>query len=466
MVPLLWMLVATGLTPQQGRRPVLRIISTETLVVEIEVRWNAASIPGTYARYEWEARNRNVLLADDTTASTVDTMAVRRPRETDTLEVRTFVRGIGPDGPGPWGWGSDPLLVPGAPGGRSVTGETGEPPPSPTPTPGGVATRAPAEPPRDSTNRILPLPDRSTVQSGSPVQRRPPPPPERRGTDSVVAPLTARPQPAVPSAPQTLPKRGGSHEPDDYRTIVGRPFDSRAVRDGDRGEGSLPYRHGGSEGFDGIEYRSDRLTIVQAPDAPLSPPNVLDIRYPRGMTGGRAPGTVQTQRTGWTNPEGLYIRYAFRLSRNFAGHPTTTNKIFHYWVDGNRVFDRVVGSGNGRLQYQVAKQGGAPSCQRIKRSPANSRLIPNRGNGSIERGRWYIVELQMVLNTPGGCDGTVRAWLNGRLIIEYTDIGIRRSDEGRLRWQQIQLSPTWGGGGSRVPHDFHLQIDDIYVSGR
>ena len=257
----------------------------------------------------------------------------------------------------------------------------------------------------------------------------------------------------------------GSFEPAGYTPIVGRRFNTLAATDPDRGTGSLPYKTGGSEGWDGFEYSQSNLSIASDPAAPLSPSSVLRIHYAANRAGGVSPGTAQSLpfRSGYgATPRELYMSYAFKASTSFYGHPTSTNKIFFYWVAGGpRVFDRLVGTGMNPLRYQVALQGTAPTCE------TRTRLTGNRGaSATIARGQWYHVELQMVLNSAGSCNGLVRVWLNGVLLMEYTNVGILAAGEASGRWDQLQLRPVWGGGGSTTPQAFDLWIDHAYVSGR
>src|SRR5690606_30973736 len=50
---------------------------------------------------------------------------------------------------------------------------------------------------------------------------------------------------------------------------------------------------------------------------------------------------------------------------------------------------------------------------------------PRRGLGLLEKNRWYCIEQYVKLNTPGAADGVMRAWVDGRLAFERTDIRSR-----------------------------------------
>jgi hypothetical protein len=44
-----------------------------------------------------------------------------------------------------------------------------------------------------------------------------------------------------------------------------------------------------------------------------------------------------------------------------------------------------------------------------------------------ERGRWYVIETEIKLNTPGKADGEVRYWIDGKLMAEKTGMNLNAS---------------------------------------
>ncbi len=46
----------------------------------------------------------------------------------------------------------------------------------------------------------------------------------------------------------------------------------------------------------------------------------------------------------------------------------------------------------------------------------------------LKKGQWVRIEQEAVLNTPGNNDGTLRMWVDGKLVLERYDIGFRKSD--------------------------------------
>ncbi|MGH7559690.1 MAG: hypothetical protein ACRENB_01590, partial [Gemmatimonadales bacterium] len=247
------------------------------------------------------------------------------------------------------------------------------------------------------------------------------------------------------------PSPGGFNEPAGLGALNTRGFNSVAADD---------YDKTGAEGWDAVEGRSLNFTVVADAAAPLSASKVMQTRYPAGMNGGVAPGTGQYSWSPGAGHRKLYHRFAIKASSNFAGHSTTTNKLFHIWVGGqNRVFYRLVGSGSNALDFQVALQGVPDARTRFTRNVAGTSSI-------ITRGQWYTVEVVLQLNTAGVADGTIDFWINGSHIGRYTDVQFLGGGEGAMTFHQIQWSPTWGGGGGTVPADMYLWLDHSYASAR
>ena len=217
-------------------------------------------------------------------------------------------------------------------------------------------------------------------------------------------------------------------------------------------------------GWDEVEgcpqVNGGNLTIITDDGAPFSALNVAQMRYPQGFQGGSSPAVAQLNVSSSLGYKQLYIRYFIKVSSSFEGHPTGTNKVFHFWIGtpaGNRVFDRIVAVGQAPLDYQVALQGVPDS---------RSRLTGNLGvSTTFQRNKWYKIEILMIANTPGQANGIVRAWMDGQKVIEYTDVQIMAAGESPV-WSQVQWSPTWGGGGGTTSVLFHMWLDHTYVSGR
>ncbi len=67
----------------------------------------------------------------------------------------------------------------------------------------------------------------------------------------------------------------------------------------------------------------------------------------------------------------------------------------------------------------------------------------------------------MRLNVPGEKNGVLRAWIDGRLAFEKTDIRFRLTD--KLKIEQIWMN-WYHGGKLPSPHDQHIYIDNVVVA--
>jgi hypothetical protein len=83
------------------------------------------------------------------------------------------------------------------------------------------------------------------------------------------------------------------------------------------------------------------------------------------------------------------------------------------------------------------------------------------GLGLLERDRWYCLEQYFKLNSPGKKDGTLRAWIDGRLAFEKTDVHVRDLDTMKI--EQVWMN-VYHGGSAPAPHDMHLFIDNVVIA--
>ena len=81
--------------------------------------------------------------------------------------------------------------------------------------------------------------------------------------------------------------------------------------------------------------------------------------------------------------------------------------------------------------------------------------------GFLENDRWYSVEQYLKLNTPGDRDGVLRAWIDGRLAFEKTDIRFRHVD--KLKIEQVWMN-VYHGGTKPSPYDQHVFIDNVVIA--
>jgi hypothetical protein len=88
-------------------------------------------------------------------------------------------------------------------------------------------------------------------------------------------------------------------------------------------------------------------------------------------------------------------------------------------------------------------------------------LWQNGYRGYLMKNRWYGIEQYLRMNSPGERDGVLRAWVDGRLAFEKTDIRFRHTD--RLKIEQIWMN-VYHGGKKPSPYDQHLFVDNVVIA--
>jgi len=81
--------------------------------------------------------------------------------------------------------------------------------------------------------------------------------------------------------------------------------------------------------------------------------------------------------------------------------------------------------------------------------------------GYLENNRWYSIEQYAKMNTPGKNDGILRAWVDGRLAFEKTDLRMRDVESLKIEtvWLNVYLGGSW-----TARSDHHLYIDEVVIS--
>lgn len=213
------------------------------------------------------------------------------------------------------------------------------------------------------------------------------------------------------------------------------------------------------EGWDNIDHSAGSYRIIPDTTAPTSPLAIGRIIYPAGFGGGSAPATLQRS----CNVPRLYVRFWMRLSANWSGHSTGTNKVHHFWSGPaggiNRAFFSAEGAGAAALTPTMRLQGAANDMP-----DPRAFLNPNLGTAKFIRGQWHEVEIVLVTNTVGYANGEAHWWLDGVKQGEYTDVQFIANVNAQ-NWAQVQFSPTYGGAGGTVPAEQYMDMDRMYISG-
>jgi hypothetical protein len=191
--------------------------------------------------------------------------------------------------------------------------------------------------------------------------------------------------------------------------------------------------------------------VVRDTTAPGSPPDVLEIRYPSGSTGGSAPGTVVLP---LTHPHRIFVGMWWWADPEWQGHASNVNKVQFLFPAGGGVFTMVMyGPPTGPFEMRVLPQfPDVPS----------SWLVPNVGTAApLTLGAWHRLEWVVVASSATGIpDGICQWWVDGKLVGAYAGLQVPTGG-----FEEYKLSPTWGGLGDVKQHDDVFRFDEIRLSG-
>lgn len=242
------------------------------------------------------------------------------------------------------------------------------------------------------------------------------------------------------------------NEPDGMIPVTERPFDAHD-EDG--------WSHNERDGY----------SIVEVDDAPHSPRSVGEMFYPAGFRSGSAPSRAW-RGLGDGDWRRLYLDFWHRVSPNWYGHPSLVNKILFLTrreSAGAPAIVNYTGSGDGPFYPQVRMQdntwgnwgwldaGSVDAVNEAAVTEEEARLTP---------GEWQRWEVYLVYNTAGNQDGTIRLWIDGNLILDYSGTALfsKDVDPALMFWNGVKWDPTHGGTGGEVPADQFQQIDHFYAS--
>jgi hypothetical protein len=95
---------------------------------------------------------------------------------------------------------------------------------------------------------------------------------------------------------------------------------------------------------------------------------------------------------------------------------------------------------------------------------APNNLFCGRGTGGmLERERWYSIEMQVRMNTPGSADGVLRGWVDGVLSYEKLNMEYRRPGHDGLHVRTVWLNVYKGGTSGNCERGY-VYLDNMVVS--
>ena len=221
----------------------------------------------------------------------------------------------------------------------------------------------------------------------------------------------------------------------------------------------------------GVTKPPERTHLVQAdPERKFEPlrGQALRVRVEQGGHYGLSLTFPFKKRLGY-EPEEAYFRYYLRFADDWT--PRRGGKLPGFggtygragW--GGRPVDGTDGW-SARGLFEGQKDGRTPIgfyCYHMDmKGVYGSNWVWDRdGLGFLENNRWYCIEQDVKLNTPGQADGVLQGWVDGRLAFEKTDVRFRAVDTLKIEavWINVYLGGTW-----TAERDHHLYLDEIVIS--
>ncbi len=221
--------------------------------------------------------------------------------------------------------------------------------------------------------------------------------------------------------------------------------------------------------------RNPRMQVIDDPTAPMSPPKVMQIRFPAGWEAGRGPATWG----GWDNTgkgragqkEKVYFSMWLKIQgptyeneivgtkMGFFGAATPTTFATHNTWFFLKGFGRPTIADAFPVEIHQSFFGpGAPrdNVRNIRQNIARGRVMT--------AGVWHHWEALLELNTPGATNGVFKWWIDGQLVMSYSNMTYIYGNYTN-GFYDFNFNPTWGGRGDVKTKEDAILIDHIYMSG-
>jgi hypothetical protein len=220
-------------------------------------------------------------------------------------------------------------------------------------------------------------------------------------------------------------------------------------------------------------YDGDRFVLSSKEAA--AGQKAIEFHFPKGQL---VPPAARGARHLFEPTETVYLRFYQKLSPGWGwtNRPYGPHLMLFMTTENGR-FDGPAATHltlyiepvNGKLRL------GAQDIQN-KDKPHGLTQGPLRGgyNGKLydsaevlfDDGRWHLIEAMFKLNSldvPNDrprADGVLRGWVDGKLVLEKTDVVFRSTDFPAMKMNQFLMLPYFHHG---VPHDQTLWIDELAV---
>lgn len=232
-----------------------------------------------------------------------------------------------------------------------------------------------------------------------------------------------------------------------------------------------------SQGWTQMARKSQVALVAQANDNGFSPlqGNALQVSLiPRQNLG--LDLRYDFAKEVGTEPTEAYLRYYLMFGRDWrpdvdGGKLPGLAGTYNLGGWGQRRSDGTNGwSVRGAFARQAAAQTAAPQPVAIGSYAYHADAEGRSGafwgwnlgpTGLLETGRWYAIEQYVRMNTPGRNDGVVRAWIDGKLAFERTDLRFREIDALKIETAWFNV---YHGGTAKPPREMSLYIDNVVIA--
>ena len=196
--------------------------------------------------------------------------------------------------------------------------------------------------------------------------------------------------------------------------------------------------------------------------------------------GGTTPDSSAGMRRLFEPSETVYLRCMIRLSKGWSWtgrsyHPhlmhfmTTENGPWHGPAASRLTVYCEPQEGKLRLAAQDIQNKDAPHglTQGPLKGGYNGQMFDS-AKAVFTDDQWHCVEALYTLNSlkdgKAVADGVVRAWFDGELVVDRTDVVLRSTDFPKMKFNQFLLTPYFGPG--LLPHEQTLWIDELTVASK
>lgn len=219
----------------------------------------------------------------------------------------------------------------------------------------------------------------------------------------------------------------------------------------------------------------DRGRRVKVPSAGLSASeHALEVTVQKGKNRGLN-RRYKFKQNGLDEPESAYFRYYLRLSQSWNSDISGGKFPGFAGTYGKAGWGGRKATGDGGWSARGFFFSTAENQQGELRTPlgnyvyhldqtnryGNDWVWSENGAALLENDRWYSVEQQVKLNSPGLSDGVLRGWLDGKLVFEKTNLRFRSSPA--LKIEEVWFN-VYHGGGDTAPRDLVLYIDNVVIA--